>query len=201
LLFKIPLKLKNWRQASSELHRIIGVWSLAFNLIIATTGFYMLYPVLLPADYAAEEVKIKKKPIVLKVSLETLLLKTNAPLPGFVPYSISIPSDSIAPITISGSLANPNPVSAAYDSYITFNQNSGQTETVYDLSKQTFTEQLDKAMYPLHFGNYGGVLIKIIYSILGLAPSALSISGFLLWARKKKKTKKEKQPMAIKVNV
>jgi uncharacterized iron-regulated membrane protein len=196
LLFKIPLKLKNWRQGSSELHRIIGVWSLAFNLVIAVTGFYMLYPVLLPSYYAVEEVEMMKKPISLKVSVESLLVKANTTIPGFVPYSISIPSDTITPITIFGRGASPNPISSAYDSYITFDQNSGQTETVYDISKQRATSQLDKAMYPLHFGNYGGILIKIFYSIVGLTPSALSISGFLLWARKMKK--KQYLPQKVK---
>ena len=40
---------------------------------------------------------------------------------------------------------------------------------------------------PLHFGNYGGPIIKILYFILGLTPGLLSITGFILWTRKKKK--------------
>jgi uncharacterized iron-regulated membrane protein len=184
LLFKVSLKLKNWRQGSSELHRIVGVWSLLFNLIITSTGFYMLYPALLPSS-GKEEIEIVKKPIELKVDLQSLLSKGSKQLQGFVPYSISIPSDSLGPITITGGVEEANPVSSPYSSFVSFHQESGEIITVYDIRKSSLAERLDSSMYPLHFGNYGGLFIKILYSLLGLTPSLLSITGFLLWWRQK----------------
>ena len=38
----------------------------------------------------------------------------------------------------------------------------------------------------VHYGKYGGLPVKIIYSLLGLASGLLSITGFLLWYRRKK---------------
>lgn len=194
ILFKVPLKLKNWRQGSFQLHRIIGVWSLVFNLIIAVSGCYMLYHILTTALTTSKEVKGMKKPVELNVSLDELLTVANTKLAGFVPYSITVPSDSVAPITITGGVTDPNPLSSAYSSYITFNQHSGQVVKVFNISQQRFSAQLDKAMYPLHFGNYGGIFVKIVYSILGLTPSLLAITGFLLWWRKERK----KQPTPTK---
>ena len=37
----------------------------------------------------------------------------------------------------------------------------------------------------LHLGDYGGVFIKIIYTLVGLMPLGLFVTGFWLWARKK----------------
>ena len=33
----------------------------------------------------------------------------------------------------------------------------------------------------LHFGNFGGVPVKILWFILGLAPAALAVTGTLMW--------------------
>ena len=41
-LFKVTFKRTNWRTLSSSLHRIIGVWSLVFHIVIAITAFWML---------------------------------------------------------------------------------------------------------------------------------------------------------------
>jgi uncharacterized iron-regulated membrane protein len=187
LLFKVPLRLKNWRQGASELHRIIGVWSLVFNLMIAITGFYMLYQIFLPSFSAEEAEELVQKPIELKIPLEKLLSNSGEVIPEFVPYSITVPSDSMALITVSGGVKDTNPLSSDYSSFVSFNQYTGEIEKVSDIRKQTFTNQLDKSMYTLHFGNYGGILIKIIYSIFGITPSFLAITGFLLWWRQSKK--------------
>ena len=42
LLFRVKLKLTNWRILSSGLHRILGVWALLFNVILGFSGFYMM---------------------------------------------------------------------------------------------------------------------------------------------------------------
>jgi uncharacterized iron-regulated membrane protein len=38
----------------------------------------------------------------------------------------------------------------------------------------------------LHLGEYGGVITKTIYTVTGLMPLGLFLTGFLLWARKKR---------------
>jgi uncharacterized iron-regulated membrane protein len=41
LTFRVKVNRKNWRTISSDLHRIVGVWSLALNVIVFFTGFWM----------------------------------------------------------------------------------------------------------------------------------------------------------------
>ena len=36
-------------------------------------------------------------------------------------------------------------------------------------------------MFPLHFGNFGGVPVKILWAILGLSTALLPLSGLMLW--------------------
>jgi hypothetical protein len=41
----------------------------------------------------------------------------------------------------------------------------------------------------LHMGRYGGWGVKIIYSLFGLSSGLLSITGFLLWRKRKKRSR------------
>jgi uncharacterized iron-regulated membrane protein len=39
-------------------------------------------------------------------------------------------------------------------------------------------------MVPLHFGTFGGWPVKVLWSVFGLAPSLLFLTGFLMWWRR-----------------
>ena len=41
-------------------------------------------------------------------------------------------------------------------------------------------------MYPLHYGNFGGLFIKILWAWLGLTTALLPISGMMLWVERGK---------------
>jgi hypothetical protein len=40
----------------------------------------------------------------------------------------------------------------------------------------------------VHYGKYGGLPIKILYALLGLSGAFLSITGFILWIKRKKRS-------------
>ncbi|UCS91679.1 PepSY domain-containing protein [Echinicola marina] len=72
---------------------------------------------------------------------------------------------------------------------ILYNALTGKEE--YIVNPFTATSYLDAAtavITQLHFGNYGGVLLKVIYFILGIVSCFVIISGVMIWlvARDKK---------------
>jgi len=58
------------------------------------------------------------------------------------------------------------------------------------LGPSSYTEIADNLLYILHFGNYGGTALKILYFLLGIAGCVVIVSGVLIWqkARDKKST-------------
>lgn len=56
------------------------------------------------------------------------------------------------------------------------------------LSESTYVSKVKSLIYHLHFGNYGGYALKIVYFILGIMGCVVIISGILIWlvARDKK---------------
>ena len=41
-------------------------------------------------------------------------------------------------------------------------------------------------MYPLHFGNFGGVAVKVLWAFLGLTTALLPLSGMMMWIERGK---------------
>jgi uncharacterized iron-regulated membrane protein len=60
------------------------------------------------------------------------------------------------------------------------------------IAKTRFINEIDAAdrydiiNSQLHMGKYGGTGIKIIYFVFGMTGALLSITGFLLWLRRRK---------------
>src|SRR5690606_10342548 len=56
---------------------------------------------------------------------------------------------------------------------------------IYDVRTQSFADQLYYVQEALHFGNFGGLTLKILYAFLGLTTGFLSITGFLIYLKRK----------------
>ncbi|WP_421859556.1 PepSY-associated TM helix domain-containing protein [Oceanicaulis sp.] len=53
------------------------------------------------------------------------------------------------------------------------------------LDDGTFGQQATASVYNLHFGNWGGVPVKLVYVVLGLALCVVCVSGVQLWLYKR----------------
>jgi uncharacterized iron-regulated membrane protein len=58
-------------------------------------------------------------------------------------------------------------------------------ENVQLMREMPVMKKLMTVCGPLHFGNYGGVAIKFLYSFFGIMPAILSITGFIIWRKRK----------------
>jgi uncharacterized iron-regulated membrane protein len=188
LTFRNAFRFSNWRIASSSMHRLIGVWSLVFNLIMAITGFWMLRYVFLPDTYAAEK-KLIPANLPFSVSLDSLQVASRQLLPDFRVRSIYLPKKAGDKITLYGQVEGQNPLFNDFSNSIEFDPSTGEPSSIVSISTQSSLDQWDAMVYPLHAGRFGGLLFKSLYSLLGLTPAALSITGFLLWWRRKSKSR------------
>ncbi|NOS54825.1 MAG: PepSY domain-containing protein [Cyclobacteriaceae bacterium] len=190
LFFQVKIKFKNWRTASSDLHRVIGTWSLIVNIFIFGSGFYMYY-VLFTPSWWKENWPPKHMQTVspkIEVSLDSLLAKSKVLVPGMIPSSIGVMHDTTEVITISGLTDQKlfwdvdNYASVSFKIDGTFKEKYDKAWT--DLKA---TEKFDNINFSLlHTGWALGLAGKILWTIFGFAPAILSITGFALWWRKKK---------------
>jgi uncharacterized iron-regulated membrane protein len=180
LLFRVPLKFKNWRTTSSGLHRIVGVWSLVFHLIIAVTAFWMLRHTFSSAHYEKKENKYVNAPPI-NFSIDEMLRRVATSYPEFHPQFLTLPESDGIPSYLYGHSKGVSFFYANYYDEITVDSTS---LTAKFLHQKTPREKFDSMMYPVHAGVYGNFLVKIIYCVGGLTPALLAITGFVLWWRR-----------------
>lgn len=195
LTFRVKIKWKNWRTASSDLHRVIGVWALLFNLIIFFTGFWM-NKFAFDSSYWKGETQPSKANIAMPQSFDDMLAKAKKALPEFKPTYVYFPTQEERNFNVIGERPEDWALFGASNAVIVDPQ-KGSIIAMSTLDKATWSEKLEAVVYPLHVGSFGGLPIRILYVLIGLTPGLLSITGFLLWWRRRGK----KRPKYVKLNV
>jgi hypothetical protein len=73
------------------------------------------------------------------------------------------------------------PQSLVYYPGVTLNAASGEVLAVSNWRQEHWARALYGAMTPLHYASYGGLLLKVLYALLGLASCFLVLSGLRIW--------------------
>jgi uncharacterized iron-regulated membrane protein len=181
-LFRVSLKLKNWRTTSSGLHRIVGVWSLVFHVIIAITAFWMLRHTFSKSHFEDRPLDTINAPTI-NFSIDTVLMEIGTKYPTFHAQFLTLPESEEIPAYFYG---HSNGVSFFYANYYDEIQYDGKTLSANFLNQKSAAEKFESMMYPVHAAHSGNMVVKIIYCIGGLTPALLSLTGFFLWWRRRK---------------
>lgn len=184
LTFQVGISTNNRRKFFSSLHRVIGVWTLVFNLGFAITGFWMMKAVFLPETYQEVKPQIKAA-LPFSISLDALKLSVEKNK-DFRVSSIFLPKTGQNNITLLGAAKGQSSIYNEFANSIEVNSKTGKEESRVFIEDQSAWNKWDMIVLPLHAGLYGNFLVKIIYCILGVSPALLSISGFFLWMKRKK---------------
>lgn len=185
LTFRVRIRKGNWRIVSSQLHRIVGVWSFLFNILIFFTGFWMNLFAFEAQNWEKERIPTPANKL-LHVSLDGLYDKAIHELPGLTPGFVYLPTQPGKAFRVGGRLAGQHPLFKD-GNRISIDVDSGKVLEVSRFEDLGIRDKAEALVFPLHVGNYGGVLIRILYVIIGLTPGILGITGFLLWRRSKRR--------------
>jgi uncharacterized iron-regulated membrane protein len=186
LLFRIPISFKNWRFAMSGLHRLLGSWSLLFNILLSFSGFYMMmYAFNFSEHFKSPSLLVESKPPIVKQNIDSLILKTSNLISDFQLHYVDFPRKENDPIRITGK--SKAWLFGDYNNAVAFDYQSGEIKEIFKEENLTSQEKFEYALYTLHYGQYGGMTIKVIYSFFALAGVVITVSGFSLWYRRKSK--------------
>lgn len=177
-------------------HKVIGVWGLLFNMVIAFTGSFLglVIVVLVPAaalvSFGGDQDKLIETfvetpaPVLQQIEkptqVATILKQATQSQPeaqiGFITIKGYGDAGAMAYITMSGgeavasqTLVFAGATGTLVERYSNFSRVEGVSGPILDL------------MFPLHFGNFGGIFIKAVWAILGLGTALLPLTGLMLW--------------------
>ncbi|MFD2892737.1 PepSY-associated TM helix domain-containing protein [Flavobacterium chuncheonense] len=181
LLFKIKVKRSHKRNFYSALHRYVGVWALVMNLVLVITGLFLAYKVV---QSGLQQPKEPTTPL-LQFSLDNALEKVQKELPDFSPTYIRLPNNNKADLIFNGVFENDPFYFSEYYNKIVLDAKSGAIKEIVRVTDTSLGNQLNSMVSPLHFGQYGGFWIKLLYCLAALSGPFLSISGYIIWRSKK----------------
>ncbi|HVM88992.1 MAG TPA: PepSY-associated TM helix domain-containing protein [Puia sp.] len=195
LIFRAPVKWKNWRTGTSGLHRYIGVWSIVFNILIFYSGLQMTW-MSLTKDYY-------KKPEPLQynngqyASIDAMMNDVQKIFPGFrqkyfyIPFSkVIMNGTNMSYASEMGSVPGTPSIIPTSNSHIDFDVNTGKVVATVnandEIKEKNLWEKFNYIAYSFHAGTFLGIFSRVLYVFVGIAPAFLSLSGFMLWWRRKK---------------
>lgn len=202
LSFKSKIKFRNWRTASSDLHRVIGTWAFFINIFIFGSGLYMEYILLTPGWWKENwpPTNTAQHVPASMPSIDKLVANAQQLVPEIIPNNVFISYDTTQSISVSGPAKEKLFLDVDNYVYVDYNFNGELKNKNYKKwSELTTTEKYDNINFNVfHTGWAFGITGKIIWTIMGFAPAFLSLSGFILWWRKQySKNNRKKNTMHV----
>ena len=193
------IRKKNFRIRMADYHKLIGITTLIFNLMIAITGAWLglqkyLQPVMVGSRPGVYEVSHKplsaKEDVAFHVNYDKVYAKTRTSFPELVPNIIRPSKDGSRKITVYGTV--PRTAFERNTFTITYDKKDVKELHRYDIREASFGEKVFYVQESLHFGDFGGVILKILYAIFGITSGFLALSGFIVYLKRTERERKER---------
>jgi uncharacterized iron-regulated membrane protein len=167
----------------SDTHKFIGITSVAFNLILGFTGAWWNLTHIIghwiegeDDEQPAAAVRFYAEPL----NLDALIADTGRHIPGYVARFVSLPTEEGWPITFYGE-APGHFLTGPYGSTVSYDTQTHAFKEAHDIRKAGLWTRIADTFTPLHYGTFGGLTVKILWTLGGLTPGALAITGFIMW--------------------
>lgn len=189
--WKSLLRLR-WKTSAriffSDLHKMVGISSTVFNLILGFTGAWWNLSHLIGhlfEDAPEPVVKTVARHWSDGVSIDQLVAQAREKLPGYQANWITLPMEPGGDVMMFGAMENQGILRSPYGSIVVFNGATGELKSATAARDAGLGAQIVDSFRPLHFGNFGGLTVKILWCLGGMAPAILAVSGSILWWKRK----------------
>lgn len=185
------------KRVNFDIHKVSGIVTVVFLSLLAFTGFcWNFYDFAKPVIYAVTLSPNPAEPVFLPIakksplSTRKLLQKADAALPGAVTTYVSLPQTPEGIFRVGKKL--PHESNEYGESEVYLDRFSGKVAKLQNSLKASLGDRVLNSFTPLHYGTFGGLLTRILYVFVGLAPLILSVTGFVMWwYRRRSKSKQQ----------
>jgi uncharacterized iron-regulated membrane protein len=181
---------RGWRRVNFELHSTIGIWMSVLVLAWGLSGAYFIFssefraivhviaPLTSPPAFASNpslEGTAPSRPVAFYIH------QAQQQQPSGELIRVLLPTSDGASLVVT--LTHSGLSRAEDDQGISFHfdQNSGALLGTWDGAPRTAGDRVIAVLAPLHIGMFGGVVVKLLWVLLGLAPSVLFVTGSIMW--------------------
>lgn len=184
-----------------DLHRASGLWAYAFLTLLSFTGMALGFPDAFRLVFGQRPAVAKTKPAKGQnfKSLKEYVEISRAALPNDAQVTeLRLPKSAKDAISVRfrmpGDLgdAGRNELSLAA---------GGNVLGIRKTADDPVGVRIQSAFTPIHYGEVGGIAIRILWSLAGITPLILYVTGLLFFFRKKPQRRLEVRPVVDEILV
>ncbi len=181
----------------SDLHKMVGIIASPVLLVLGFTGGYWNIQELW---HEAEEHADGQEHHIMtgrlyndQLSLQGMLERTTDHIQPFQTTYISFPYEPGLDFRFFGEVQDSNPLISQYASTVHYDVQSGEFVSAYDIREAGVGMRILDTFRRLHFGDFGGMTSRVIWTMIGLLPLVLAFTGVSLWLIRRRKKLNKKQ--------
>jgi uncharacterized iron-regulated membrane protein len=169
-----------------ELHRASGLWAYAFLAVIAFTGVELAYP----NAFRNAVQFVTGKPVTVRAP-GGIRADSMLPLDEYVRIARSAMPDGL-PVELRLAEAGKGPVDvrvyragdlAPSGNHVYLDPATGAVLMIDRVVDRPIGARFLAAMSPIHYAQFGGIAVKIVWALFGLTPALLFATGLFAWRR------------------
>lgn len=187
--FKIKWKAHP-KRVNYDIHKVAGIVTAGFLGAIAFTGFCWNFydqtePLIYAATFTPKPPEVRSTVILGKppMGLDEIIQRSDKALPGAVNTFINLPRTSEGMFQIYKKLPGDT---EDFNNFVKLDQYSGKILLVKGSGVMGLGDRVLNSFTPIHYGTFGGLPTRIFYVFVGLAPTVLMITGFVMWWLRRK---------------
>jgi uncharacterized iron-regulated membrane protein len=197
-LFKLRTKVRRIL-FFSDLHKLVGVYSTPIFLVLGITGGYWNIAHLLH-EYEEHEEEVafvmQERLYSDELSVDALQKEAQSRIQNFEATYIRFPNGDKDTFAFFGDVHTNNPLISEYASFISFDRDNGKYLSHIDIREASALRVFVDTFRRLHFGNFAGIISKLWWCLVGLAPLVLTITGLYMWFKRRKQRQAKQQRLA-----
>ncbi len=181
--FLKPVRLTDLRTALGDFHRLAGLWSLWFVLLMILTAFWYLaeQTAFRAPNLPSAEVEASRQDMVgLARRLPQTLSAAEIANPDLRIERILFPTAKSGAFILHGQ--DEAILVRARANAIWTQADTGEVRLTTDGRDLNLHQRISEAADPLHFGTWGGLTTKVVWFLFGLTLTGLSVSGVAIYA-------------------
>jgi uncharacterized iron-regulated membrane protein len=185
------------RRFNFELHRASGLWAYGFLAVIAFTGIGLAFP----ETFRQAVQSLTGTPATVQTPkgikdessrpLDAYLQMGRRAMPDGVAIELRLPEPGKGPVDLrlyrAGDLAPSG-------NHVYLNPATAAVIRVDRIADRPIGARFLAALAPIHYGQFGGIPIKVAWAVLGLTPVLLFVTGLIAWWRPAKRKSSQAVP-------
>jgi uncharacterized iron-regulated membrane protein len=172
-----------------DLHNLLGISTLAWAIVVGATGLVNALSTPLFAKWQSDELPKwltayrDKPPLTRLASVESAVRTVQSTLPDAIVWSVVFPyAEGGSPRHYLIWTHGNSPLRSRLFTPVLVDAETGLLTAVLSLPWYLKTLELSR---PLHFGDYGGMPMKFIWTLFDIVTIVVLVSGLYLWFRKR----------------